>query len=386
MKAVVCQSGKLFVADRPEPVPGEGQVLVSVLRCGICGSDLHVRKHADHWGELMARSGYQGLTGSSHEVVFGHEFSAKVLDYGPKCARKVKAGAAVVALPMLRQGAEIDLIGLSERSGGAYAERTVVQESLMMPVPNGLAPELAALTEPMAVGWHALRRGEVKKGDVAIVIGCGPVGLAIICLLKARGVKTILAADFSAGRRRLAERCGAHVVVDPRVASPYADGAKHGFIADVPGLLELGVGTREKLGKLPVPWWQAWRLVEALGVEPKRPVIFECVGGPGVLQGIIAGAPEFARIVVAGVCMQADQIEPSVAINKELDIRFTLGYSPLEFRDTLHMIAEGRVDCAPLVTGEVGLAGVGAAFDALGDPERHAKILVNPSSAAASPG
>jgi threonine dehydrogenase-like Zn-dependent dehydrogenase len=256
----------------------------------------------------------------------------------------------------------------------------------MLPVPDGLDPDRAALTEPMAVGLHAVRRGEVKKGDVAIVIGCGPVGLAIICLLKARGVKTIVAADFSPGRRKLAERCGAHVVVDPRLASPYAGGEKHGFIADVPGLLELGVGTREKLGKLPLPWWQAWRLVEALGIEPKRPVIFECVGAPGVLQNIIAGAPEFARIVVVGVCMQSDQIEPSVAINKEIDIRFALGYSPLEFRDTLHMIAGGRIDCEPLITGEVGLAGVETAFDALGDPDRHAKILVNPASAASSPG
>jgi threonine dehydrogenase-like Zn-dependent dehydrogenase len=128
-----------------------------------------------------------------------------------------------------------------------------------------------------------------------------------------------------------------------------------------------------------------WRLAEALGALPKRPVVFECVGVPGVLQNIIDGAPQMSRVVVVGVCMQPDQIEPSIAINKEVDLRFVLGYSPLEFRDTLHRIAEGRVNPRPLITGEVGLAGVDAAFSALGDPNRHAKILVDPGSAVSQP-
>ncbi len=80
------------------------------------------------------------------------------------------------------------------------------------------------------------------------------------------------------------------------------------------------------------------------------------------------GVPQFARIVVVGVCMQSDRIENAVAINKALQIRFSAGYSPLEFRDTLHAMAYGKVDCAPLITGEVGLDGVASAFVALGDP------------------
>jgi threonine dehydrogenase-like Zn-dependent dehydrogenase len=312
-------------------------------------------------------------------VVFGHEFSAEVLDHGPKTKKTLKPGTPVVAVPMLRRGSEIDLIGLSEHTSGAYAERLLVQGSLTLPIPNGLAPDMAALTEPMSVGWHAVRRAEVKKSDVAIVIGCGPVGLAIICLLKARGVRHIIASDFAEGRRALAARCGATVVVDPAKSSPYENWQEFGFIPDVPGLLELALGTREKLGALPIPWWHTWRLAEALGLDPKRPLIFECVGAPGVLQNIINGAPQFARIMVVGVCMQSDQIEPAIAINKEIDLRFVLGYSPLEFRDTLHMIAEGKVQCRPLITGEVGLAGVDVAFRALADPNRHAKILVNPA-------
>jgi threonine dehydrogenase-like Zn-dependent dehydrogenase len=67
-----------------------------------------------------------------------------------------------------------------------------------------------------------------------------------------------------------------------------------------------------------------------------------------------------------------------MAINKEIDLRFVIGYTPLEFRDTLHMLAEGRVDPRPLITGTVGLDGVADAFDALADPEAHAKILIDP--------
>jgi threonine dehydrogenase-like Zn-dependent dehydrogenase len=128
-----------------------------------------------------------------------------------------------------------------------------------------------------------------------------------------------------------------------------------------------------------------WRLGEALGAGPKHPVIFECVGVPGVIESILDGAPLFSRVVVAGVCVGEDRFTPAMAINKELDLRFVFGYSPLEFRDTLHMLAEGRIDPAPLITGRVGLDGVGAAFDALSSPETHAKILVDPSSAASAP-
>lgn len=382
MRAVVCKDGQLAVAQRPDPVPQPGQLLVRVLRCGICGSDLHVRRHCDHWGPLMARHGYRALTSAGQEVVFGHEFSAEVLDHGPRTRSRLKPGTPVVCVPLLRRGAEVDLIGLSAHCSGAYAERTVVEAALAMPIPNGLAPDIAALTEPMAVAWHAVRRSEATRRDVAIVVGCGPVGLAVICLLKARGVGTVVASDFSAGRREKARLCGADVVVDPAASSPYAGWQEFGFIGDTRGLLELAVGTKEQLDRLPLPWWSVWRLAERLGAGPKRPIVFECVGAPGVLQGIVDGAPHFTRVVVVGVCMQADRIEPAIATLKEIELRFVQGYTALEFRDTLRMLAEGQVDPAALVTGTVGLDGVDAAFDALGSPGEHAKILIDPASTA----
>lgn len=378
MKAVVCHQQQLRVTDLPEPKPGKGHVLVQVLRCGICGSDLHARQHCDHMGELLLRSGIRNPMHSSQQIVFGHEFSAEILEYGKGTRRKLPVGSKVCAVPLIRRGKEIDLIGLCQEAPGAYAERMLVQESLIVPVPNGLDAERAALTEPLAVGLHAVHRSEVKKSDVAIVIGCGPVGLAVILMLRSLGVKKIVASDFSPARRELARRCGAAVVVDPREGSPYDATPKAGFIKDSPGMLELGVGTREKLGMLPVAWHRSWRLAEALGAAPKRPIIFECVGVRGMLQSIIDGAPMFSRVVVVGVCMQSDQIEPALAINKEIDLRFVIGYTPLEYRDTLHMIAEGKVDPLPLVTGTVGLEGVDDAFTALGSPEKHVKILIDP--------
>jgi threonine dehydrogenase-like Zn-dependent dehydrogenase len=385
MRAVACKHAELEVIDLPEPVPGRGQVRIEVLRCGICGSDLHARHGLDAWAEMAARAGYDRFGRSEESVVFGHEFCGEVVEHGPRSRRNVPAGSHVVALPLLRGGQGVDTIGLSAYAPGAYAEQLLVEEALMMPVPNGLAPEVAALTEPMAVGLHAVRRGEVGRRTVAIVIGCGPIGLAVILMLKARGVRTVVASDYSAGRRALASACGADVVLDPAESSPYTAVERRGQLNDMPSALELVVGTREKLERLPVGWWHLWRLGERLGAMPKHPVIFECVGVPGVIDGIIDGAPLFSRVVVAGVCVGPDRITPAMAINKEIDLRFVFGYSPLEFRDTLYMLAEGKVDPRPLITGTVGLEGVDAAFAALGDPEAHAKILVDPRSEAVEP-
>ncbi len=379
MRAVTCQHSEFSLADRPEPDPGRGQVRIEVARCGICGSDLHARHGIDQWADLAAKLGYDRFGRSDQELVFGHEFSGRVAEYGPGCREDAPSGTPVVALPLLRNEQGVDTTGLSEHAPGAYAEQLLVQESMMMAVPNGLDPAAAALTEPMAVALHAVRRGEVRRRDVAIVIGCGPVGLGVILMLKAAGVRTVVASDFSAGRRALAERCGADVLVDPAQDSPYEPRNDPGWLTNAPEAFALALDTREKLGRLPVGWWHVWRLAERLGAAPKRPVIFECVGVPGVIAEIVDSAPLFSRVVVAGVCVGPDTFTPAMAINKEIDLRFVLGYTPLEFRDTLHMLAEGKVDPSPMITGTVGLDGVAGAFADLEDPEAHAKILIDPS-------
>jgi threonine dehydrogenase-like Zn-dependent dehydrogenase len=388
MKAVVCQNATLDVVDVDDPTPARGQVRLEVLRCGICGSDLHARHGIDAWADLAASIGYDRFGRSGQPLVFGHEFSGTVAEYGPKTRGTLPSGTPVVAVPLLRAeggAGGVDALGLSVHAPGAYAEQLIVQESMMMAVPNGLAPDVAALTEPMAVAWHAVQRGDVGKRDVAIVVGCGPVGLGVILCLKAKGVRTVVASDFSPGRRALAAACGADVVIDPAVGSPFADGKARGHLTEAPDAFELVVSTREKLEKLPVGWWHLWRLGEKLGALPKRPVIFECVGVPGVISSIIDEAPLMSRVVVVGVCVGTDQFTPAMAINKEIDLRFVLAYTPLEFRDTLHMLAEGKLDPRPLITGTVGLDGVDAAFTALGDPEAQAKVLIDSLSSATAP-
>jgi threonine dehydrogenase-like Zn-dependent dehydrogenase len=385
MKAVTCEHAALKVEEVPEPTPAAGQVRLEVVRCGICGSDLHARHGIDAWAELSAKLGYHRFGRSHQPLVFGHEFSGSIAEYGPGTRRKLSTGTPVVALPLLRTKDGIDATGLSLNAPGGYAEQVLVQESMMMAVPNGLPAELAALTEPIAVAWHAVRRSEIARKEVAVVIGCGPIGLAVILCLKAKGVETVVASDFSPGRRALAERCGADVVVDPAAESPYARTPDRGHVTNAEDLFELALDTKEKLDRLPTGWWHAWRLGERLGAGPKNPVVFECVGVPGVISSIVDEAPIYSRVIVVGVCVGPDTFAPAMAINKEIEMRFVLGYTPPEFRETLHMLAEGEIDPRPLITGTVGLAGVEAAFDALGDPETHAKILIDPRSGATAP-
>lgn len=107
--------------------------------------------------------------------------------------------------------------------------------------------------------------------------------------------------------------------------------------------------------------------------------------GQVLIERLIADAPMMSRLIVVGACLQPDTSRPETGIFKEVDIRFSVGYDPGEFRDTLHMLADGKVDPAPFITGTVGLPGVDAAFTALERLEHHAKILLNPGSSATAP-
>jgi threonine dehydrogenase-like Zn-dependent dehydrogenase len=193
-----------------------------------------------------------------------------------------------------------------------------------------------------------------------------------------------VASDFSSGRRELARRMGADVVVDPAEASPY-EGLSKRYLTRAPDLFQLGLRSMDSLSRVP-GWQHAFRVADKLGAAvPGGPVVFECVGVPGMIESVISAVPLHSRVVVVGVCMGPDSFRPSMAINKEVDLRFVIYYTPLEFRDALHALADGTVDASPLVTGTVGLDGVAAAFDALRDPERHAKILIDPTSTAVAP-
>jgi threonine dehydrogenase-like Zn-dependent dehydrogenase len=358
MRAAVMRNKKLVVDDIATPAPGPGEALVKTLACGICGSDLHALKHAEKLVEGARRSGGPFIMDLARDVVMGHEFCAEVVDYGPKTQRRFKPGARVCAMPVLIRPTGAETVGYSNDHPGGYGEFMRLTEKLLLEVPNGLATERAALTEPLAVGYHAVARARMEKDDAPLVIGCGPVGLAVIAALKLKGVHPIVAADFSPRRRALAQEMGADVVVDPREKSPYESWRELAAYRDP-----------ARAPQLP-PWMP--------GPALRPAVIFECVGVPGVIETIMAAAPAQARMVVVGVCMERDHIEPLFGINKELNLQFVLGYTGEEFADTLRNLAEGKVNGDPLVTGKVGVEGVAQAFEDLASPERHAKILVEP--------
>jgi len=340
MRAAVMRQKAIVVDTVPDPKPGPGEMLVRTLACGICGSDLHALVHADKMVEAARASGGPLLLDPARDVVMGHEFCAEVLDYGPDTPVGVPAGRRVVSMPIVFRGGGMQGIGYSNEVPGGYGELMVLPASLALEVPNGLPTEHAALTEPMAVGLHAVEKARLGPHDAALVYGCGPVGLAVIAALVLRRVEPIVAADYSPLRRRLATAMGAHAVVDP---------------AERPAI-------------------DAYR--ELADLRPT--VLFECVGVPGVLDQIMRQAPLGSRIVVAGVCMERDAIHPMVGINKELNIQFVFAYQPQEFAATLQALADGQIRVEPLITGRVGVDGVAQAFRDLGRPDAHAKILVEP--------
>jgi threonine dehydrogenase-like Zn-dependent dehydrogenase len=347
MRAAVMRNWQLTVEDVPDPQPGPGQVLTKVLACGICGSDLHMLRHGEEQLALTAE-----LTGDqpddilglkpldpARNTIMGHEFCCEVVETTVECDN-LAVGDVVVSMPVAIDDAGMHTVGYSNRYPGAYSEYVVLNDSTALKVPNALSPRLAALTEPLAVGVHAVAKSGIAPDDSAVVLGCGPVGLAVIGALKLQGVGSIVAADFSPMRRHLAAGMGASEVVDPR---------------ETPAI-------------------EAWRRVD--GVRPL--VVFEAVGVPGMLDTAMRMAPVGSRILVVGVCMQEDRIQPAVGILRELELRFALGYQPEEFERALRALADGELDLEPIITGTVGVDGVPQAFADLAQPDAHAKILVQP--------
>jgi threonine dehydrogenase-like Zn-dependent dehydrogenase len=360
MKAAVFRNGTIVVDTLPDPVPAEGQVLVRTCACGICGSDLHAAKHTQQFVGLGKRTGNRFSMDADRDVVFGHEFCCEVVEYGPRTPARLAPGTLVCSMPLTLAGETVQGIGYSNDIAGGFAQYMPLADRMLLPVPNGLSASTAALTEPIAVGWHAVQFARLAPDDVPLVVGCGPVGLAVIAGLAIKNVHPIIAADYSPARRALALKMGADIVIDPAETSPY----------------ETWRQTATPQG------YDGSRYAQLFDIGPKlRPaVIFECVGVPGVIQQVMEGAPPGARVIVVGVCMETDRIEPFFGIVKQLNVQFVLAYTPQEFAESLHHIAEGNVDVTPLVTGTVGLAGVSNAFAELANPEKHAKVMVDPWS------
>jgi (R,R)-butanediol dehydrogenase / meso-butanediol dehydrogenase / diacetyl reductase len=309
------------------PVARVGDIVMKVAYCGICGSDLHATE--------------PGPTSLETGTVLGHEYSGVVTE---SASADFQPGDRVIGLPLQEcdecrpsgQGCRDRLgilcprnriIGLGAATPGAYAEYLRMPAHHALRIPDGLDLKHAALTEPLAVGAHAVRAAGNLLGARVLVIGAGPIGLAVTMLAQLAGAKEVVVSEIAAGRRAKASAIGATVVETPGPAD----------------------------------------------------IIFECVGVPGLLRQCIDLAPLHGRIIVVGVCRGEDQIFPRVALRKELSIQFVLGYTRAEFEMVLDLLASGRIDPSPLITGVIGLTETPAMFEALRKPGDHAKVLIDPA-------
>ncbi len=355
MRAAIMRNRAIVVGEVATPVAGPMRALVRTVACGICGSDLHFLRHGEAVADLAREPGVTSHVDFGRDLVMGHEFCAELVEYGPGADGPARPGDLVVSMPIMFVGMPpgpetARAVGYSNDFPGGYGEMMALFAPLLLKVPNGLSARHAALTEPLAVGIHAVNRsgaldatGRPEADRSAIVHGCGPVGLAVIAALRLAGFGPIVAADFSPARRRLAELLGAHTIVDPARESAIEVWSRGNASANPAGLVQ-----------------------------------FEAVGVPTMIDKLMRAAPRYSRICVVGACMEPDTILPMIGINKELTMQFVLGYRPEEFATSLSHISDGRVDVSSWITGTVAIDGVAGAFAELGDPERHCKIIVEP--------
>jgi len=338
--AVFHREGSLLaLEDRQTPTARPGELVLKVAYCGICGTDLHATEKS----AIPLQPG----------TVLGHEFSGTVAG---SAAAGWQPGDRIIGLP-LRECDECRplggcrdrlgilcnrtmVIGLAADAPGGYAEYLTLPAHNALRVPDSLDLRDAALTEPLSVGAHAVRLGGGLFGARVLVIGAGPIGLAVTMFARAAGARHLVVSEPEPARRDRAARLGAGATIDPAAEQ---------------------VGTA---------------FARIAGGAPD--VIFECVGAPGLLRQCIDLAPVHGRIVVVGVCRHEDTILPRIAIRKELTVQFALGYTREEFALVLEMLAARRIDASALVSDVIGLDALPETFESLRRPNPRAKVLIEP--------
>lgn len=339
MKALVLHGDyDIRVEDRPAPSPGPSEVVVEVIATGICGSDFH---------------GYSGENGRRHPgQIMGHETVGRIRELG-SAVSWLTVGQLVTVNPMMVCG-DCDVcragrgqwcsrrvvLGVTPEPPAAFADLVQVPAANIVVLPESMPAELGALVEPMAVGYHAVRRGDITTDDRVLVIGGGPIGQA--CLLAARreGVTAVAVSDISASRRALCARLGA-TVIDP------ADS-------------DLADATAEALGG------PATLVVDAVGISR-------------TLADAFAASGLGARIVLVG--MGSPRVElPAYAVStEERTLVGSFTYTAEEFAATAAWVGTVPDGIEALIDGRVGWDGAPQSFDDLARGRTSAsKILVFP--------
>jgi 2-desacetyl-2-hydroxyethyl bacteriochlorophyllide A dehydrogenase len=340
MRAAVFRemSKPLLVETLADPEPGPGDIILKVRNCGICGSDLHMTEPTS----IMPLA-----LGS----VMGHEFAGEIVAVGKAAGAKWKSGDRVAGFPFICCGDHSPCVNFAQSRGsctkgisvglgqshGAYAEYVRIGAGSAYRLPDNVSFREGAMVEPLAVGLHAVDMAKMARGATVLVIGAGPVGLAVMLWAKFLGARHVIVSERAELRRAMAARFGATDAIDP--GQP--------LTAQV-----------EKIA----------------GHGPD--IIFECVGAPGLINMAMMDAPRGCRIVIAGVCQQPDTIMPLMGIVKELELQFVLGYRPADFDYVIAMIASDRVDVDHMVTDIVTLDGLPDAFEALRKPTHQCKVML----------
>jgi (R,R)-butanediol dehydrogenase/meso-butanediol dehydrogenase/diacetyl reductase len=223
---------------------------------------------------------------------------------------------------------------------GAYAEFLRVRARETLRVPENVDDRHAATVEPLAVGLRAVRAAGLERGDDVLVIGAGPIGVAVATWCRFFGARRIIVSDLVPARLASAELMGATDVVDA--------GAKDA----------------------------AARIAEIAPGGPR--VVFECVGLPGMQQLAINHASVDGRVVVVGVCMEVDRIMPIQALFKELTIKYVLRYERADFALGLEMLAAGRITSTPMISGGVSFDEFSATFERLKTSKAECKVFLEP--------
>lgn len=339
--ACFVESGKLMeVAEQPDPTPGPGEIVLRVGGCGICGSDLHVTE----LGGAVPKG-----------AIMGHEFAGEIVAVGQGAAGPEgpwREGDRVCTMPGISCGscarcvsgdvmgcASLRMTGFGD-IGGGYAEYAIAGDQMTFRLPDSVSTADGAIVEPLAVGLHAVDRAGLTPGEDVLILGAGPVGLAVAAWAKLLGAREVVVSDPADHRRALAQSLGATSVIDPQKE-------------------ELGAAFEKMTGHAP-----------RLG--------FECVGRPGMVQEIANVADRGATILSAGMCMAMDPVNPLVMGTKELTIQFVSYYRRGDFALTVDMLAAERLDPLPMVTDRIALDALPEAFEALRTPSTECKVIVEP--------
>ena len=319
--------GDVRLDEYARPAAGPKDVVVKMKATGICGSDLSYIK----FGGMPVEPG--GTT------ALGHEGAGEVMEVGAE-VEGIWVGQPVIVNPMNTPSN----IG-SGGPEGAFTEELLVREARLgdsiLPIPEGIPYDVAAMCEPLAVAMHGVNRAEVKPGDKVVLFGCGPIGLGMVLWLVDRGVTDVIALDLAPERRERAMALGARAALDPA-----------------------GIDLRAELLKL----HGEARSFNRHG--PDTDVYIDAAGAPNILNDVVCMAKFHSRMVITAAYMKPLEFHAGRMLTSEMTITTAVGY-PTEFPDVIAAMPRLKDKIASIISHYV-------AFDNVLD---GLKIAATPQSA-----